>query len=450
MLPQATTTCPSPTPIRHDRTPIHTIRRWPADVTLAAILAGDPAGRTRWSLLANPTAIERHPTLDAALARITEAQTRPGTDEPSGFGPGWIVSIPYAVGHAIEPSASVNARRGSCIQPEPIRLARVERGYIHDNRHTNGDNTRAGSWTAFGEPGPMPQAESDARCSLGACQGLDRRAAYEAGVERCVGLIRAGDAFQISLAHRLSAALNGSPRALFADLAERLRPWHGCYLEDGRWAMASASPELFLEADARGRVVTRPMKGTRSGDDPTLGLSPKDAAELAMIVDLMRNDLGRVCAFGSVRVRDARSIEPHGGEGPSTPSVWQGVATVDGRLREGVGLGELFAAAFPPGSVTGAPKIRAMQIIDELEPALGFEGPMRRRGAYCGCAGFVGDDGAVVLNVAIRSAIIEDGLCHYPVGAGIVADSNPAAEWHETLVKASAFLGLCRGEGACP
>src|SRR5262249_33216562 len=161
----------------------------------------------------------------------------------------------------------------------------------------------------------------------------------------------------------------------------------------------SFSPELFLDFDPATRtVVTRPMKGTRrlaAGRDE-LQSSAKDAAELNMIVDLMRNDLGRVCEYGSVRVEEGREVEVHAtplvhraGEGPSAPEsgagLLQGVATVSGRLRQGLGVCELVAATFPPGSVTGAPKVRAMQIIDELEP--------HRRGAYCGAVGFISDSG---------------------------------------------------------
>ncbi|HEX2838810.1 MAG TPA: chorismate-binding protein, partial [Phycisphaerales bacterium] len=184
-----------------------------------------------------------------------------------------------------------------------------------------------------------------------------------------------------------------------------------------------------------------PMKGTRPAGHPAgeLEAAEKDRAELTMIVDLMRNDLGRVCDLGSVRVERARAIERHEGLG-----VLQATATVAGTLRAGRTWWDVIAATFPGGSVTGAPKVRAMQIIGELEG--------RARGAYCGCIGFLSDSGAFQCNIAIRTAMIDglpsagtldgvaDGTISYSVGAGIVADSDPAAEWRETMDKAAVFL----------
>ncbi|MEM8757306.1 MAG: anthranilate synthase component I family protein [Planctomycetota bacterium] len=419
--------------------PAEALRRWPADRPVAAVLAGDRAGRSRFSLLAEPERTLRAAGLDEALSIIGSTR-RGGASDPAAHGmpvytTGWIASIPYAAGFELEPKA---ASAGHAV-PAPVLLARVERGWVHDNRRDR--------WHPLNttEPGP-PTADDAGSARLGPARGLDRWGAYERAAARVVKLIRAGDAFQVNLAHRLWAEFEGSPRAVGAELTERLGPWHGCYIEHGSAAVASVSPELFLDLAPAGRVTTRPMKGTRAGHDRSLGLSPKDAAELAMIVDLMRNDLGRVCRFGSVRVTDARSIEPHGGTA-AEPAVWQGVATVEGALRAGETIESLLRATLPPGSITGAPKVRAMQIIDELEPALGFDGPMARRGPYCGACGFFGDNGSAVLNVAIRTAVIEHrpggGVCHYPVGAGIVADSDPADEWAETLTKARPFLELC-------
>ncbi|HSU69508.1 MAG TPA: chorismate-binding protein, partial [Tepidisphaeraceae bacterium] len=158
--------------------------------------------------------------------------------------------------------------------------------------------------------------------------------------------------------------------------------------------------------------------------------SIKDQAELNMIVDLERNDLGRVCRIGTVKVPEPRVIESH-------PTVFHGAATIEGVLRDDVGFIDLLRAVFPGGSITGAPKIRAMQIIEELEPV--------RRGPYCGAIGYLAGDGSMEFNVAIRTMIFREGLVHVPVGGGIVADSDPAAEYDETLVKAQAMfaaLGL--------
>jgi anthranilate/para-aminobenzoate synthase component I len=254
-------------------------------------------------------------------------------------------------------------------------------------------------------------------------------------VRRALAYIAAGDCYQVNLAHRLERAVSGEPRAVFADLAGAADPLYGALVQAGPRAVCSLSPELFLSFDAAsGAVRTRPMKGTRplSADPAELRDAAKDRAELDMIVDLMRNDLGRVAEVGTVRVTEPRAIERHGS------GVWQATATVEARVRAGIGLGELIGATFPPGSVTGAPKIRAMQIIDELEPA--------SRGPYCGAIGWIGDDGSAELAVAIRTAAMTRagpgrwGM-HYWVGAGIVADSTPEGEWAETLVKAGPVMG---------
>ncbi len=267
------------------------------------------------------------------------------------------------------------------------------------------------------------------------------RAGYTGAVERALDYIRAGDAYQINLAHRLAASFRGDAAGLAARLMGAARPAYGgfvCFDHAGvRHAVVSLSPELFLEFDASTRLVrTKPMKGTRAiGDDPEeLRASGKDRAELNMIVDLMRNDLGRVARAGTVHVTRARDIDAHG------DSVWQATATVEALLRDGVTGADLIAAAFPAGSVTGAPKVRAAQIIRELEP--------HGRGPYCGSLVRVRADGSFTASVLIRTAHIvgePDPACatgfvdaelRFPVGAGIVAESDPAAEWAETLTKA--------------
>jgi para-aminobenzoate synthetase component 1 len=275
---------------------------------------------------------------------------------------------------------------------------------------------------------------------------LDQSIAYEADVARVIGYLRAGDAYQVNLAHRLTYSFRGCARSLFLRLAAAASPRYGAYMEfstlDGlRRAVCCASPELFLSYTASTRrVETRPMKGTRPGCASAQSLldAPKDSAELAMIVDLMRNDLGRVCTPGTMRVDHARTIERHGAR-PET-ALLQATATVRGTLSPGADLADLLAATFPPGSVTGAPKVRAMQIIDELEPF--------RRGPYCGAIGYISDTGDAAFNVAIRTALItgtaagqypgefEQGVLDYSVGAGIVVESDPHAEWLETLDKA--------------
>lgn len=261
------------------------------------------------------------------------------------------------------------------------------------------------------------------------------RDAYTRAVARTIEYIRAGDIFQANIAHEMTSEFEGSARGLFMSLLTRAAPWFGALIESDAGTIVSASPELFLEADfASGAVTTRPIKGTRPpARAEELRHSEKDAAELVMIVDLMRNDLGRVCRYGSVRVPEPRRLEHHAG-------VAHTVATVCGTLRQGVTPGDVIRATFPPGSVTGAPKVRAMQVIDELET---FD-----RGAYCGAIGMISACGRGTWSVAIRTATISGGWARYPVGAGIVADSDPEAEWLETLHKARAFARVLEARDA--
>jgi anthranilate/para-aminobenzoate synthase component I len=260
------------------------------------------------------------------------------------------------------------------------------------------------------------------------------RDAYLAAVQRAIEYIAAGDVFQVNLSQRFTVPLREHPAKLYARLRRQSPAWYGACLCYDDFAILSNSPELFLRveppdaATGKRRVVTRPIKGTRPrlpGMNDELLASAKDAAELHMIVDLERNDLGRVCEVGSVKVTQSRTIEAH-------PSVYHGVSTIEGVLRDDVTLVDLLRATFPGGSVTGAPKIRAMEIIDELEPV--------RRGPYCGAIGYIGGAGAAEFSVAIRTMTVKDGLVHVPVGGGIVADSDPAAEYEETLVKARAMF----------
>ena len=259
------------------------------------------------------------------------------------------------------------------------------------------------------------------------------RDAYIAAVERAIDYIAAGDVFQINLSQRFTAALTEHPSQIYQRLRRQSPAMYGAYLDHLDYALLCNSPELFLKvfregSSGRRKVVTRPIKGTRPqrpGMDVQLRESVKDQAELNMIIDLERNDLGRVCEIGSVAVTQPREIEAH-------PTVYHGVATIEGVLREDVGFVDLLRATFPGGSITGAPKIRAMEIIEELEPT--------RRGPYCGAIGYLAPGGRMEFNVAIRTMIVRDGLVHIPVGGGIVADSDPHAEYDETLVKAAAMF----------
>jgi len=357
---------------------------------------------------------------------------RGGGDGPPFVG-GWIGVLDYEVGFVIEPGVGGCAGLGS----SGVAWLACPGAFVHEG----GTN----QWFAVGDTRPLPDLSALRRVSgvgrwrAGALWSVQGRRHYEEAVARGVELTRAGDIFQANIAHQLRAGFEGSSRGLFARLLESARPRHGAYVELPARAdsparvVCSMSPELFLEADfGTGVVRSRPIKGTRpvsQADD--LLTSEKDRAELVMIVDLMRNDLGRVCRYGSVRVEKARTIERHG-------PIVHGVASVAGVMREGTTVGGLLRAAFPAGSVTGAPKVRAMQVIEELE---GF-----RRGVYCGSVGVVSRCGQSTWNVAIRTATITGDELVYPVGAGIVEGSDPALEWEETLHKAEAFSRVL-GEG---
>jgi para-aminobenzoate synthetase component 1 len=252
---------------------------------------------------------------------------------------------------------------------------------------------------------------------------------YLESVRRAVEYIHAGDVFQVNYAHEFRAPYQGDPLALYLRL-RRLNPAaFGAFLDlGGDRAVLSTSPELFLSL-REGTVVTRPIKGTRPrGADPKedealkeeLLASEKDAAELAMIIDLERNDLGRTCLTGSVAVTEERRVETYA-------SVHHLVATVTAELDPNCDRVDLIEATFPGGSITGAPKIRAMEIIDELEA--------NRRGPYTGSIGIFGDDGSLELNIAIRTVVLARGEARVHVGGGIVADSDPEAEYQETLAK---------------
>jgi para-aminobenzoate synthetase component 1 len=256
-------------------------------------------------------------------------------------------------------------------------------------------------------------------------------------VERAQAYIRAGDIYQVNLSHRLTAPFSASGWELFQNLSEVSPAPFSAYLDCGDFEVTSSSPELFLRLSG-GHIQTRPIKGTRPrSSDPTrdaqltyeLQTSSKEMAELVMITDLLRNDLGKVCEFGSVHVPELVRLERF-------PQVQHLVSTVEGRLRCGVTHFAAFASCFPGGSITGAPKFRAMEIIDELEPIA--------RGPYTGALGYLGFNRESQLSITIRTAIRKNGAAYFHAGAGIVADSIPAAEYDETLAKARGFLQALR------
>ncbi|MBK5940483.1 aminodeoxychorismate synthase component I [Halochromatium roseum] len=265
--------------------------------------------------------------------------------------------------------------------------------------------------------------------------------AYAAAFAHIKGYIRAGDCYQINLAQRFAARATGDPWSAYRRLRQLNPAPFSAYLQTPFGQILSSSPERFL-ALREGRVETRPIKGTRPRSaDPqadaalkrALAESPKDRAENLMIVDLLRNDLGRVCRPGSIQVPELFAIE-------SYASVHHLVSTITGELRTDQDATSLLRACFPGGSITGAPKIRAMEIIERLEP--------HRRGVYCGAIGYLGFDGAMDTNIAIRTIVHSAGQVRFWSGGGLVHDSDCEQEYLETFDKAARLIELLAPESA--
>ena len=416
---------------------------WPTDQPLFMLHSGRLHRRwSRWSILARPVrtiGFDQAPDCDP-MVELESALSATRLDRPVPSNPGlpffggWIGYFSYDLGRVLEPRASHDPPAVDDRGWPALELAHCPSALVHDGL--------SGQWYAvgeaddwaerlrFSEDGPGEALVGDLNTSLEPDE-------YARAVARTIDYIAAGDIFQANITRRVSASFEGSTRGLLSRALPRSEARYGAYLElPGGRCVLSLSPELFLDVEPGSRrVTTRPIKGTRPSTAPRRELvdSAKDSAELHMIVDLMRNDLGRVCAFGSVRVPVPRAIETY-------PTVHHGVAQVTGRLRPEVSFGDLLRATFPGGSVTGAPKIRAMQVIDELEPV--------RRGPYCGAIGFLSDCGRVGLSIAIRTIALSGrrdegawdwlvGTLDYGTGAGIVADSDPLAEYDESVDKAA-------------
>ena len=256
------------------------------------------------------------------------------------------------------------------------------------------------------------------------------RAEFEARVVRAQEYIAAGDIYQVNLAQKLSARFTGNPYRLFEHLLARSPAPGAAFLDFGDTRVLSASPELFLRISGR-HIITRPIKGTRPRSrDPVrdeqlafeLQTDPKELAELVMITDLERNDLGQICEYGSVTASQLVQLERF-------PQVHHLVSTVEGLLRPGVDALDAVRACIPGGSISGAPKRRACEIIRELEPC--------PRGIYTGLIGYFDDNGDAAFSIAIRTMVLEGDNLHFSVGSGITAGSVPAREYEETLHKAA-------------
>jgi para-aminobenzoate synthetase component 1 len=395
--------------------------------------------------------------IDGLRRVLGEPRMEPDASLPVPFRGGFVGWISYDIGRHVERLPSKNAvdpgtpdfvlaefesalvedryqRRlffvGGCDPEEgPSRFFARQAEVLEDFRlgvPLRASDPRSGSYATAGDSGP---AHAGPSADLSRDEYLRR-------IERVLEYIRAGDIFQANLAQRFTARLSEPTADVYARLRAASPAAFGCQLRLGGPEILSISPELFLSRTGS-RVTTRPIKGTRPtscypAEDRAfrreLEQSEKDRAELAMIVDLLRNDLGRVAKTGTVRVVVPREIREH-------PTVFHASATIDAEID--VHAADLVRATMPGGSVTGAPKIRAMEIIEELEDV--------RRGPYCGSAGWFGYDGDLRLNILIRTLVARDAAATFHVGGGIVADSDPAAEYEETLVKARAILAALSG-----
>ena len=422
---------------------------WPSGTRLVALVSGGGTGpHDRWTVLAPATEHRQFSVASdpdgAELLSAMRASSPPfaalsaADGSPLPFAGGWIGFVGYEFGQAFEPKSSRGTRQISPDDPTAswpdAVLVRVPRALLYSHeRH---------EWYEVGDPtaasiaeliDPQVAVDSHARMpqptAVHGVEPLLDSGHFTNAVARAIEFVRAGDIFQANISQGFRASLDGDARAWALASLERIAPRYGAYLEiDEHHSLVSFSPELFFSLDGQTRrALTRPMKGTRSSEAPESDLvgSEKDAAELHMIVDLMRNDFGRVCEIGSVKVDESRLLERH-------PTVLQTIAEVSGRVTRTLDATDLLKACFPPGSVTGAPKIRAMQIIEELERA--------RRGPYCGAIGMMSGCGSAEFSVAIRTAMLtrqhdDRWNIDYRAGCGIVAESDPADELRECLAK---------------
>ncbi|MDA5556436.1 aminodeoxychorismate synthase component I [Shimia sp. MMG029] len=326
-----------------------------------------------------------------------------GEAQAAGF---WLAGyVSYELGYVLEP----RLRR---MLPKARRLPLMQFGVFRAPRAANA-------------------LQGDAKFDMGTFAPRWSAATYRAAFDRVHGYIGAGDIYQANLTFPLDAAISGDAEALYAALAARQPVGHGALIkQSGLPDILSRSPELFFRTDAAGRIETRPMKGTQPRSEDAaedarrkvwLAQDEKNRAENLMIVDLLRNDISRVAKPGSVKVPKLFEVE-------SYATVHQMTSTVQAELQEGAGLPEILQALFPCGSITGAPKLRSMEILRDLEPW--------PREIYCGAIGWAAPDGRSEFSVAIRTMLVEAGQAVLNVGGGVVWDSKAADEYEEALWKA--------------
>lgn len=431
-------------------TPQQVMAAWDCNIPLLALVSGgNSPAFDQWTILAPRLEVKSLTAQTSCAAELLDqmrtfapplaAEFVGSTNLRLPFVGGWIGFVGYDCAPLFEPLAQViggaHDRHASDAAWPDAMLCRVPRALVYS--HTLGrwfdvGDASAPNVCAMVKSHSEDQSKDESWIAMdgGQIKPQSNACNFQEMVAQTVEYVRAGDIFQANITQPFRAQIAGSVRAFALDALERTSPRYGAYLElDDDRALLSFSPELFLSLDSESRrVTTRPMKGTRASpnDAAELMANAKDAAELHMIVDLMRNDLGRVCDIGSIHVDEARMLEHH-------PTVLQAVSEISGKLSLPLDIADLFSACFPPGSVTGAPKIRAMQIIDELESTA--------RGPYCGAIGLVSSCGSALFSVAIRTAQLTRSLTsdqwtiEYHAGCGIVADSDPVSEAQECMTK---------------
>ncbi len=376
----------------------------------------------------------------SALRRVLRCFSQPEPSSPLPLSSGLLGYLAYDLKDCLEqlPRTSVDDLRLPL-----MHLVAPSILVVHDRiskettllaARLDGDDAAARENVArFKQALAAPALRSRPAGGAGRCTSLFTREQYCSAVEAVRRYIVEGDVYQVNMSQRFQAPFGGDPFDCFATLYSANPAPFFAYINAGDHQIVSTSPERFLDFRG-GRVETRPIKGTRprgktAAEDEALRAelqqSPKEDAELSMIVDLLRNDLGKVCRAGSVRVREHKRLEAY-------QNVHHLVSTVDGELDAGMDAVDLLRATFPGGSITGCPKIRAMEVIDELEPV--------RRHLYTGSIGYLGFGGTMDLSIAIRTATFTGGQVVFSVGGGIVIDSDPASEFEETLHKGRTLL----------
>ncbi|HKR01203.1 MAG TPA: aminodeoxychorismate synthase component I [Pyrinomonadaceae bacterium] len=382
--------------------------------------------------------------LDLLDARLAQYKVESAALSSSAIVGACIGTFSYELGRRFERLRNSNPLEAD--EPDAV-LAFYDTLVIHDYRKGSTEIVSMGGERRLQETlktlsESLHQAANDDESAFASVEEVSSnlsRDEYLVRIRRIKEHIAAGDIYQANLTQRISCrmARGTKPETIFLRLRRDHPASFAAFIRRRDDVIISASPERFLRVESNGkerRVEAWPIKGTRRrGSDPDedarlraeLLESEKDRAENVMIVDLLRNDLGRVCRYGTVEVVELCALEEH-------PTLFHLVSKVRGTLREGVSVGELLRATFPCGSITGAPKIRAMEIIDEIEPS--------PRGLSMGAVGYFSFDGRLDLSVAIRTMVLRDGVATFNVGGGVVADSCPSEEYEESLTKARALL----------